>query len=150
MDVFDDKYIATIGTKVSKRDIEYKLPDKTIYLTLMMWDILGQKDYKKMRIQGISGSHGIVLVADLNRPETLKSVEDFWLPEVWETLGALPVVFVGNKCDLAGAESQRALDLKKIADKNEMPFIPCSAKTGENVEKFFKSITQQILKSKAF
>ena len=25
IDVFDDKYIATIGAKVSKRDIEYKL-----------------------------------------------------------------------------------------------------------------------------
>ena len=60
-------------------------------------------------------------------------------------MGALPVVFVGNKCDLAGAESQRALDLKKIADKNEMPFIPCSAKTGENVESVFKRIGELML-----
>ncbi|MBE0519210.1 MAG: hypothetical protein IH630_08345, partial [Thermoplasmata archaeon] len=32
IDVFDDKYIATIGTKVSKRDIVFKHPDKTVYL----------------------------------------------------------------------------------------------------------------------
>src|SRR4030042_2401890 len=71
IDVFDDKYIATIGTKVSKRDVEYKEPDKTVYLTLMVWDILGQKDYRKMRAQGMSGAHGILLVCARPRPESV-------------------------------------------------------------------------------
>ncbi|UCE80248.1 MAG: GTP-binding protein, partial [Methanobacteriota archaeon] len=87
IDVFDDKYIATIGTKVSKRDIEYKLTDKTVYLTLMLWDILGQKDYKKIRAQSLKSSHGVMIVADLTRPETVKSAEEFWLKETWESLG---------------------------------------------------------------
>ena len=145
VDVFDDKYIATIGTKVSKRDVEYKLPDKTIYLTLMMWDILGQKDYKKMRMQGLSGSHGIILVGDLSRPETVRSIEEFWLPEIWETLGTLPVIFVGNKCDLGGQSTAQVMELEKIAAKNEMPIILCSAKTGENVETVFRKIGELML-----
>jgi small GTP-binding protein len=145
VDVFDDKYIATIGTKVSKRDFEYKLPDKTIYLTLMMWDILGQKDYKKMRTQGISGSHGIILVGDLSRPETVKSIEEFWLPEIWENVGQLPTIFVGNKCDLAKPEAPAILELKNIAAKNEMPILLCSARTGENVESAFRRIGELML-----
>jgi len=145
IDVFDDKYIATIGTKVSKRDIEYKLPDKTVYLTLMMWDILGQKDYKKMRAQGLAGSHGIILVSDLSRPETIKSAEEFWLPEVWEVLGPSLVVFVGNKSDLAGPDSQGALQLKAVSLKAEMPMTLCSAKTGENVEAVFRKIGEIML-----
>ena len=145
MDVFDDKYIATIGTKVSKRDFEYKLPDKTIYLTLMMWDILGQKDYKKMRAQGLSGSHGVILVGDLSRPDTVKSVEGFWLPEIWETLGRIPSVFVGNKCDLVKADAPTVVDLRNVAAKNEMPFMLCSAKTGENVESAFRKIGELML-----
>jgi len=145
VDVFDDKYIATIGTKVSKRDVEYKLPDKTIYLTLMMWDILGQKDYKKMRVQGLSGSHGIILVGDLSRPETVKSIEGFWLPEIWETLGTLPIIFVGNKCDLADQTTAQVKDLERIAAKNEMPLMLCSAKTGENVETVFRKIGELML-----
>jgi len=145
VDVFDDKYIATIGTKVSKRDVEYKLPDKTIYLTLMMWDILGQKDYKKMRTQGLSGSHGIILVGDLSRPETVRSIEEFWLPEIWETLGTLPVIFVGNKCDLGVQSLAQAKELEKIAGKNEMPNVLCSAKTGENVETVFRKMGELML-----
>ena len=145
VDVFDDKYIATIGTKVSKRDVEYKLPDKTIYLTLMMWDILGQKDYKKIRIQGLSGSHGIILVGDISRPETIKSIEEFWLPEIWETLGTPPIVFVGNKSDLGVATLPQAKELERVAGKNEMPIIKCSAKTGENVDSVFRKIGELML-----
>ena len=145
VDVFDDKYIATIGTKVSKRDIEYKLPDKTIYLTVMMWDILGQKDYKKMRAQGLSGAHGIILVTDVSRPETVKSAEEFWLPEVWEILGSPPVIFVGNKCDLAKSDSPAAKSLASIAAKIEMPMLLSSAKTGENVEAAFRKIGELML-----
>ena len=145
VDVFDDKYIATIGTKVSKRDVEYKLPDKTIYLTLMMWDILGQKDYKKIRVQGLSGSHGIILVGDLSRPETVKSIEEFWLPEILEILGIPPVIFVGNKCDLAAQSMAQAKELEALAGKTEMPFFKCSAKTGENVEAVFRRVGELML-----
>jgi len=145
VDLFDDKYIATIGTKVSKRDVEYKLPDKTIYLTLMLWDVLGQKDYKKIRSQGIAGAHGIILVADLSRAETVKSIEGFWLPEIWELAGNLPIVFVGNKSDLEGADSPTAKSLKAIATKVEMPIMFSSAKTGDNVEDLFRKIGELML-----
>jgi len=132
---------------VSKRDIEYKLPDKTIYLTLMMWDILGQKDYKKIRTQGITGAHGVILVTDLTRPETMKSVAEFWLPEVWELTNNAPVVFVGNKSDLAGQESPNLKILQDIASKVEMPAMLCSAKTGDNVEVIFRKIGELMLTS---
>lgn len=145
IDVFDDKYVQTIGTKVSKRDIEYELPDKTVYLTLMIWDILGQKDYKKMRAQGMSGSHGVVLVADLTRPETVKAVEDFWLSDVIDVLGTVPIVFVGNKVDLVDRDCPAARQLVDIGRKAEMPVIMCSAKTSENVEGLFREIGEMMI-----
>ncbi len=147
IDVFDDKYIATIGAKVSKRDVEYTLPDKTIYLTLMMWDILGQHDYKKMRIQGLSGAHGVILVSDLTRPETIQAADEFWLPEILAALGPTKVVFVGNKCDIVGNDTQAVEALKKVADKIKMPMMLSSAKTGENVESVFKKIGELMLSS---
>ncbi len=145
VDVFEDKYIATIGAKVSKRDIEYHLPDKIVYLTIMMWDILGQKDYKKMRTQGLTGAHGVVLVSDLSRPETIRSAEEFWLPEVWETCSGAPVLFVGNKSDIAGPNSPGALSLAAISGRAEMPMAICSARTGENVATAFKKIGEMML-----
>ena len=145
IDVFDDKYIATIGAKVSKRDVEYTLPDKTIYLTLMMWDILGQHDYKKMRVQGLSGAHGVVIVTDLTRPETIKSAKEFWLPEIEKTLGPTKIVFVGNKCDMVGNDCAETAELKKLAADLGMPVLLSSAKTGENVEAVFKKIGESML-----
>lgn len=143
--MFEDKYIATVGTKVTKRDIEFKYPDKTVYLTLMMWDILGQKDYKKMRTQGMSGSHGIIIVSDLTRPETVKSAEEFWLPEAWEVLEAAPVIFVGNKTDLVGESCPAGMELKAIGHRAEMPVVFCSAKTGQNVEAMFRQIGNMMI-----
>jgi small GTP-binding protein len=145
IDVFDDKYIATIGAKVSKRDVEYTLPDKTIYLTLMMWDILGQHDYKKMRVQGLTGAHGVILVTDLTRPETIKTAGEFWLPEITEVLGEPVVIFVGNKSDIAGKDSQGAEELRKLAAVSNLPLFLSSAKTGENVETIFKKIGESML-----
>ena len=140
IDVFDDKYIATIGTKVSKRDIDYKLTDKTVYLTLMLWDILGQKDYKKIRAQSMKSSHGVIITADLTRPETVKTAEEFWLQEAWETLGDVPVLFIGNKVDLVEPGCETIRSLEEIGKKTEMPVIFCSAKTGESVEPAFRRI----------
>jgi len=145
VDVFDDKYIATIGAKVSKRDLEYNLPDKVVYLTLMLWDILGQKDYKKMRTQGLTGAHGVMLVTDLSRPETVKAVEEFWLPEIWELVPGAPILFVGNKTDLADETSNSVTVLKEIARKAEMPLILSSAKTGENVSATFRKIGELMI-----
>lgn len=145
VDVFDDKYIATVGAKVSKRDLEYKLPDKTVYLTLMLWDILGQKDYKKMRTQGLTGAHGVMLVSDLSRPETISSVEEFWLPEIWEIVPDAPILFVGNKSDLVGESGATAKALQEIAKKAEMPIILSSAKTGENVNATFRKIGELMI-----
>jgi len=145
VDVFDDKYIATIGTKVSKRDIEYKLEDKTVYLTLMLWDILGQKDYKKIRNQSMRSAHGVIIASDLSRPETVTSAAKFWLKEAWETLGEVPVVFVGNKVDVAGIDCEAAKELERIAEEIGMPLVFCSAKTGENVENAFRRIGEMMI-----
>jgi len=145
IDVFDDKYIATVGAKVSKRDLEYKLPDKTVYLTLMLWDILGQKDYKKMRTQGLTGAHGVMLVADLSRPETVGSVDGFWLPEIREIVPEAPVIFVGNKFDLVDENAPSVKTLQGIAGKSNMPIILSSAKTGQNVSATFRKIGELMI-----
>lgn len=145
VEVFDDKYIATIGTKVSKRDLEYDLTDKTMYLTLMLWDILGQKDYKKIRSQSMKSSHGVMIVSDLTRPETVESAKEFWLKEAWETLGEVPVVFIGNKADLAEEGAETIKELEQLAQSVEMPAIICSAKTGDNVDDAFRKIGEMMI-----
>lgn len=145
IDNFDDKYIATIGTKVSKKEIEFKLPGKTIFLTMQIWDVLGQREFKKVRSIGIEGSDGVLLVADLTRPETIAGLLDFWYPQVQQLEGDLPTILIGNKADILKDGNEAKDKLSSAAEEMSSPFFICSAKTGENVENSFKSLGELVI-----
>src|SRR5947199_1004565 len=43
-DEFDDRYITTLGAKVSKREMAFETPDRTkIHMDMTVWDIMGRK-----------------------------------------------------------------------------------------------------------
>lgn len=137
---FDDKYIATIGTKVSRKDIQVVKPNLIINLRMMIWDILGQKEYSKIRSASLSGAQGLILVGDLSRPETIKSLQDFWLKEVQAQVGGIPTVVVGNKVDLAEKNSMTAAVMEAMGQRLGYPTLLTSAKTGANVEEIFNML----------
>lgn len=142
---FDDKYIATIGTKVSRKDIQVIKPNLIINLRMMIWDVLGQKEYSKIRTASMSGAQGVILVADLSRMETVQSVQDFWLKEVESVLGRTPIVLVGNKVDIAKKDSMAATVLESLGQKHNHPVFLTSAKTGDSVEELFASLGEQMV-----
>jgi len=142
---FDDKYIATIGTKVSRKDIQVVKPNLIINLRMMIWDILGQKEYSKIRSASISGAQGLILVGDLSRMETVKSLEDFWLREVRNVVGQIPTAIVGNKLDLTDSDSMSVAQVESVGQKLGYPTFLCSAKTGENVEALFQSLGDMLV-----
>jgi len=145
VDRFDDKYIATIGTKVSKKDMQLTKPNLIINLRIMIWDILGQKEYSKIRTASLSGAQGVILVGDLSRPETIKSLEAFWIPEIEAAVGKVPTVLVGNKCDLADKGSMATTVLESIGQNLGYPTFLASAKTGENVENAFATLGEMLV-----
>jgi small GTP-binding protein len=145
MEKFDDKYIATIGTQVYKKDIQLVYPNLIINLKMMIWDILGQKEYSKIRAASMTGAHGLIAVADLSRPETISSLSDFWLVESVKLGGDLPMVFVGNKLDLVGKESPSAKMIESASAKRGAPVFLCSAKTGENIDSVFRTVGEMLV-----
>jgi small GTP-binding protein len=142
---FDDKYIATIGTKVSKKDMQLTKPNLIINLRMMIWDILGQKEYSKIRTASLSGAQGVILVGDLTRPETVKNLESFWLPEIEEAVGKVPTVIMGNKHDLADKGTMAVTMLESIGQSLGHPVFLTSAKTGENVEQAFVTLGEMLV-----
>jgi len=142
---FDDKYIATIGTKVSRKDIQVIKPNMIINLRIMIWDILGQKEYSKIRSASLSGAQGVILVGDLSRPETVKSLEEFWVKEVQTVVGKVPTIIVGNKQDLAGKSSMSTTMIESMGQRFGHPVMLCSAKTGANVEAVFSTLGEMLV-----
>jgi len=147
-DTFDDAYIATIGTKTVKKELSVEYFGKELNLTLMIWDILGQKEYRRVQSMSFQGTSGALVVCDITRPESLQSLHDYWVPELRKIAGNIPIVFLANKCDLIGKEGFDESDLNKLADEYGGYYMLTSAKTGENVENAFITLGKSLVGGK--
>jgi len=138
-DIFNDEYIMTIGTKVSKKNMD--LDGKE--LTLMIWDILGQKEHTNLHSAYYKGAAGAIVVCDFTNKNSMGHLTK-WIDDFRAVAGNVPVVIAVNKQDI---ENKAYLfdDAKKIADKYDAPAIPTSAKTGKNVEFLFEVIGERVI-----
>lgn len=142
LDIFDDKYLKTLGTKVSKKEIIIEYPDKDlkINLTLMIWDIMGQESFRTiLQDSYFFGAGGGLAVCDVTELETLKDLGD-WVESLYGTAGKVPIIFVANKSDLKDSIKIKEKTLKNFADKYQAPYVYTSAKTGDNVEDAFRML----------
>ena len=147
LDVFDDRYIATIGTKVTKKVVEAKDPStgEPIRVMMLIWDIMGQKGFRELlREAYFFGAHGAVAVCDVTNRETLEELR-YWIKALTDVAGDVPLVFVGNKADLENSAVVRDDDVKSLSSKYDSEAFMASAKTGENVEAFFKALAEKIV-----
>jgi len=142
LDVFDDKYIATIGTKVTKKEIEVKDPKTGApqKIVLLIWDIMGQPSFREvLREAYFYGVEGAIAVCDVTSKESLGELR-YWIKAMTATTGKVPIVFLGNKCDLRDETRVPYQDIEVFAKKHESPAMLTSAKTGYNVEQAFISL----------
>lgn len=147
LDQFDDKYITTIGTKVTKKELFVGNENDGAEMTLLVWDILGQKGYRYTQALSFGGIEGALLVADSTRPETLVSLKEYWIPSIVSVTGPIPMAFLGNKADL---EDERAFgldELGKLAEEYshanyEPRTFMTSARMGDCVDDAFYSLAK--------
>ncbi|MEE9150559.1 MAG: Rab family GTPase [Thermoplasmata archaeon] len=139
LDIFDDKYLKTLGTKVSKKDvmIEYPEKDLKVNLSMMIWDIMGQETFRPLLQDSyFYGAGGALAVCDSTRTETLEALEP-WLQSLYDMVGKVPLIFLANKSDLKDSIEVKEKILKNFADKYDATYLYTSARTGDNVEKAF-------------
>jgi Ras-related protein Rab-8A len=149
VDKFDDKYIATIGTKITAKKLEIPLEKEVIYLKLQIWDILGQKGYTKLHHSSFRGTNGVFLVADVTRRASLNSISTYWIPKVQYLVGSVPFVILANKSDLLEYGEIKGPDLEEFASKYNVPYFFTSAKNGENVKQAFYVLGKSLLELKS-
>ncbi len=146
LDDFDDKYIQTLGTKVSKKELTLPSPvgDSELKVDMTIWDIMGQKGFRELLKEAyFHGAQGILAVCDITRKDTLHELND-WIAAVNRVTGAIPVQFLANKADLKDQAKLSEADVKQVADTHKSPFVFTSAKTGENVEASFRKLAEMI------
>jgi small GTP-binding protein len=149
-DEFDDKYIVTLGAKVTKKIVKLDGIEGNgpVEVQMLIWDIVGEQSFRKLLQESFFyGTHGIIGACDLTREKTLSELDN-WMEIVQRVTDKIPVVFLGNKCDLGGRQvSQDDLDRLASGYENSSTFLT-SAKTGGNVEEAFNKLCQTILQDK--
>jgi len=129
---FDDKYLTTIGVKISKK----KLLLNEEECELLIWDLEGATPQKSIPKTYYGGAAGAIFVGDVSRFETIKNLDGHI--EVFKQInpnGSYVIAY--NKSDLL------KLDQIKSLQNIENVFLT-SAKKDINVDKMFISLAKEI------
>src|SRR3989337_726144 len=146
LDDFDDKYIQTLGSKVSKKEITAASPDGSgeLKIDMTIWDIMGQKGFRELLKEAyFYGARGILAVCDITRRKTLDDLDD-WIDGVYSVTGKIPTVLLGNKTEFIEHAQISEEDLAQAARAYDCPYFFTSARTGLNVELAFATLAERV------
>ncbi|MEM7128325.1 MAG: Rab family GTPase [Chloroflexota bacterium] len=143
-DRFDDKYISTIGVKVSRKSIVIPKDGELIDLTMLLWDLAGNEEFSQVRASYLRGSSGAVLVCDLTRKSTLDNLHQY-ARDLRKISPDAHLILAANKVDLISDHQATVSDVKELAAHLESPFYLTSAKDGDEVEDLFRHLGKMLV-----
>lgn len=127
---------------------KYQIRDQKVKLTI--WDTAGQERFRSVTSSYYLGAHGVCLVFDVTRRQSLLSL-DSWVQEVRQfSLAREPIlILVGNKIDLTKQREVTQSEAQEWATRNGTMFIETSAKTNEGIAQAFAELVTKILDTPA-
>lgn len=115
-----------------------KIPNSRQHVELALWDTAGQEEYDRLRPLSYADVDVILICYAVDAPITLGNVKEKWAPEVKHFCPGIPIILVGTKSDIEGANlipfDEAELVKRKIG---AMAHIRCSSKTTENINDVF-------------
>jgi small GTP-binding protein len=139
-DVFKEETSTTIG--VDFKIVSLDLGENT-YAKMQIWDTCGSERFKSITASFLKSCSAFILVFDLNRKNTFKSIEN-WIKTINENTKPKFLILIGNKCDLKRDVNKDEIIL--FCEKNKLNYIEISVKENKNVEKIFKEVAYQLYK----
>jgi small GTP-binding protein len=138
---FDDKYLSTLGVKVSRKEVDIQSPQGLTRLTILLWDLAGGlgNDAATLAPSYLRGAAGAVLVCDLTRAGTLDSVLSY-ARQLHAVSPSAVLLLAANKEDLADRHQVTSADVAQVAQALNTVSVPTSAKTGAGVETLFLTL----------
>ncbi|RMF02953.1 MAG: GTP-binding protein [Chloroflexi bacterium] len=141
---FDDKYLSTIGVKVSRKTVTIPRAGELVELSMLLWDLAGSEEFDRVKSSYLRGAAGAVLVCDLTRPETLGNLSQY-ANGYFKNNPQAQLILAANKSDLIDQQELTESEVEAAAQKMNIPYYLTSAKTGDEVEQLFKHIGQLLL-----
>jgi small GTP-binding protein len=136
---FEDKYLSTIGVKVSRKTVALYHENKAIDLSIILWDLAGSEEFNQFRANYLRGASGIMLVCDLTRPATLQHLPSY-LEDMNKVCPVADIILAANKADLVDEQRIKIPDIEAMVGGLNIPYYLTSAKSSEGVEAIFKQL----------
>jgi small GTP-binding protein len=136
---FPRKYQSTVGVMIDRKNLEIGGQE----VSLLLWDIYGQDEFRKVQTSYLEGASGYFLVVDGTRKKTLDMAIEL-RKRVEEEIGSVPFILVLNKSDLKDTWEISRNTVDEISKGNWL-VVETSAKTGEGVEEAFLSLISEML-----
>ena len=141
-DEFHEDSKATVGVEFGSKQFTIEGHE----IKAQIWDTAGQERYKAITSAYYKGAKGAFVVYDITRKSSFESI-DKWVNDLTAAADKkITIVVIGNKSDL---EDQRQIPKEKgeeKAAKLEVAFLETSAFSGENLDKAFELMMNEIYK----
>ncbi|KAL3485524.1 cell division control protein 42 [Aspergillus germanicus] len=121
--------------------------------TLQLWDTTWEQGYTRLCSLWYPQTDVFLLCFSIGLLDSLDRVRERWWPEIQHVCPGVPFVLVGLKTDLRYDSDTvqelerskmgpvRSEDAAKLARDLKCPYVECSAKYGEGVDKVFEEVS---------
>ncbi|EPY53208.1 GTPase Ypt5 [Schizosaccharomyces cryophilus OY26] len=141
-DQFDDYRESTIGAAFLTQTVPI---DDSTSVKLEIWDTAGQERYKSLAPMYYRNANCAIVVYDITQASSLEKAKS-WIKELQrQAPEGIIIALAGNKLDLA--QERRAVeksDAEAYAAEANLLFFETSAKTAENVNELFTTISKKL------
>ena len=141
---FNASGISTCGVDVK---CKYVTLDN-LKIRLDIWDTAGQERFRGLAKNYFRGANAFILVYDITNQNSFNKLRG-WINDAKEKIQReYKMIVVGNKKD---CKKERVIDydtLVEFGKKNNVLFLEVSAKTGEDIDKIFINLVEELVKSK--
>jgi GTPase KRas protein len=134
-------YDPTIQDSYTKQT---KVDGNVEYLEIL--DTAGQEEYSALRDAYMRNCQGFLVVYDITKKKSLFELEDY-IQSIQRAKEAdkVPVVIIGNKCDMANEREVTDNMLNDFLKKFwEIPHLETSAKLRTNIDEAFELLIRQV------
>ncbi|XP_076337898.1 RAS oncogene family member Rab19 [Tachypleus tridentatus] len=132
----------TIGVDFAMKTLN--IEDKRV--KLQIWDTAGQERFRTITQSYYRSANGVVIVYDITKRSTFLSIQR-WIEEVRRyTAPSIPVLLVGNKCDLKSLREVEPEEAARLVEQIHglLTFIETSAKEDTNIEQTFVTLATEL------
>lgn len=141
---FPVEYQSTIGLDFASKTI---MIHNHILVKSYIWDTAGQEVFSSIIASYYRDIAGAIIVFDVSNRDSFQRC-DFWLSELdnkRRSLRDISVLLLGNKIDSNREVSEE--EASAYAKDRGLLYIETSAKTGENIEVFYRTLIHHIFEN---